>query len=77
MRSALSSVLLALAAQSLAGAMPNIGTLNLTPDVLTSLLSSLSAGTAPSAGSGPSIGSGSSIGSGPSVSAAPSPGSGS
>jgi regulator of protease activity HflC (stomatin/prohibitin superfamily) len=52
-------ILLALAAQSLAGAMPNIGTLNLSPDVLTSLLSSLSAGAGPSAGNAASIGSGS------------------
>ena len=36
-------ILLAIAAQSLAGSLPNIGTLNLTPDVLTTLLSSLTA----------------------------------
>jgi regulator of protease activity HflC (stomatin/prohibitin superfamily) len=40
-------ILLAIAAQSLAGSLPNIGTLNLTPDVLTAVLSSL---TAPSGG---------------------------
>ena len=43
-------ILLAIAAQSLAGSLPNIGTLNLTPDVLTAVLSSL---TTPS-GSNPS-----------------------
>ena len=36
-------ILLAIAAQSLAASLPNIGTLNLTPDVLTTLLSSLTA----------------------------------
>ena len=34
-------ILLAIAAQSLAASLPNIGTLNLTPDVLTTVLSSL------------------------------------
>ena len=43
-------ILLAIASQSLAGSLPNIGTLNLTPDVLTAVLSSL---TTPS-GSNPS-----------------------
>ena len=55
-------ILLAIAAQSLAGAMPNIGTLNLTPDVLTSVLSSLSAGS--SQGAGSSLSAGSSTGAG-------------
>ncbi|HEX4790572.1 MAG TPA: SPFH domain-containing protein [Actinospica sp.] len=39
-------ILLARAAQSLAGAMPNIGTLNLSPDLLTSALASLLPGSA-------------------------------
>jgi regulator of protease activity HflC (stomatin/prohibitin superfamily) len=47
-------ILLAIAAQSLAGAMPNIGTLNLSPDLLTSALGTLLAGSAPSAPSAPS-----------------------
>ena len=42
-------ILLAIAAQSLAGSLPEIGTLNLTPDVVTTFLSSLATG---SAGSG-------------------------
>ena len=46
-------ILLAIAAQSLAGNMPSIGTLNLSPDLLSSLLGSLLAG--PSAGT-PEIG---------------------
>ena len=37
-------VLLAIAAQTLAGSLPEIGTLNLTPDVLTSAFSALAAG---------------------------------
>jgi regulator of protease activity HflC (stomatin/prohibitin superfamily) len=37
-------ILLALAAQSLAGSLPSIGTLNLTPDVLTAVLAKLSSG---------------------------------
>ena len=45
-------VLLAIAAQTLAGSLPSIGTLNLTPDVLTSALSALSAGSAASGSSG-------------------------
>jgi len=48
-------ILLAIAAQSLAGQLPNIGTLNLSPDVLTSFLSSLADGSSGSAGpAGPS-----------------------
>jgi len=47
-------ILLAIAAQSLAGNMPSIGTLNLSPDLLSSLLGSLLAG--PGAGT-PEIGS--------------------
>jgi regulator of protease activity HflC (stomatin/prohibitin superfamily) len=43
-------ILLAIAARSLAGSLPNIGTLNLSPDLLSSLLGSLLTG--PSAGPG-------------------------
>ncbi|HEU5448283.1 MAG TPA: SPFH domain-containing protein [Acidimicrobiia bacterium] len=42
--------ILGLAAQELAGHLPNIGTLNLTPDVLTTLLGRLTAGTATATG---------------------------
>jgi regulator of protease activity HflC (stomatin/prohibitin superfamily) len=41
-------ILLAIAAQSLAASLPNIGTLNLTPDILTTVLSSLTAAPATS-----------------------------
>jgi hypothetical protein len=39
-------ILLAIAARSLAGSLPNIGTLNLSPDLLSSLLGSLLSGPA-------------------------------
>jgi regulator of protease activity HflC (stomatin/prohibitin superfamily) len=50
-------ILLAIAAQSLAGSLPSIGTLNLTPDVLTAALSSLSSGSSGASGSSAGAGS--------------------
>jgi hypothetical protein len=62
-------ILLAIAAQTLAGQFPSIGTLNLSPDVLTSFLSSLAGGSADS--NGPSRFAGPALSAGPSRSAGP------